>query len=244
MRKMCFVWIVLGVLSFNYIEAASPMTKVYLAEKWFHVVDKYTNKEKQDFILGVLIHDIGFLEGDADVYYNPDVTLKDIYEAENPFEAGFKFHSYVKHKKEILMEKWGVSRMITGFTDGNLYLFLKLLEDEVIYDPKFFASTSGYISLISIGEILTGIEVEKLAIWHGLLYKYLSARPSQSIRFLQKENRLHQDITIDSIDLWVAAIQFFSSNDKIKNYVKDLLSEFEDSFEYFKLKYDAARKNA
>lgn len=244
MRKIQVFWIVLVFLSFQHLGAASPMTKVYLAEKWFHVVDKYNNKEKQDFILGVLIHDIGFLEGDEDVYYNPDVTLKDIYESESPFEAGFKFHSYVKHKKGILMEKWGVPRLITGFNDSNLYLFLKLLEDEIIYDPKFFATTSGYISLISIGEILTGIEVEKLAIWHGLLYKYLSARPSQSIRFLYKENRIHQDITLESIDLWVAAIQFFSSNEKVKNYVKDLLADFEESFEYFKLKYDATKKNA
>ena len=106
-----------------------------------------------------------------------------------------------------------------------------------------FAQEQQTICSIATGEILTGIEIEKLAIWHGVLYKYFSSKPSESLLSLKQDKRIQMPVSDDTLDIWKVALLFFSKNDKIKTYLKDFLAEFETSFEFFKLKYLHEKNN-
>lgn len=238
--SMKFVWtaFVLGSIFFHFpAYSISIILKVSLAESWFNIVEKYTPKEKQEFILGALIWNISFLDSNETSEYEKGITLTEVYEEKNPFEAGLKFHSYLAEKKCNLIEKWGVFRLVTGIPSDQINLFFKLLEDETLYNRKISSKASSCLSSIVIGELLTGIEVEKLAIWHGILYKYLAAKPSETLITLKKDKRVKMPVSEDTLEIWKAALMYFSKNEKIKSYMSDLIGEFETSFEFFKLKY-------
>lgn len=225
------------------LHSVSVIMKTNLAEKWFEVTGKYSPKEKQEFVLGTLIQTITFLDSIDPSYYDNGVTLKEIYESDSAFDAGYKFHSYVCEKKQKLVDRWGVFHLISGIAQDQMHLFFKLLEDEILFDTKHCAKAASYLSSITTGEILTGIEVEKLAIWHGVLYKYFASKPSESLISLKQDKRIQMPISSETLDIWKAALLFFSKNDKIKTYLKDFIAEFDTSFEFFKLKYLHEKKH-
>lgn len=243
MKFMRFTFLLLSIFIFTTAYPVSVIFKVRLADRWFDITEKYNDREKQEFILGALIHNISFLDTSENDDFQPEVTLKDIYDTHSAFDAGYKFHSFLTEKKTKLIERWDIYRLITGIPQEQMSLFLKLLEDEMAFDVKLCAKASTFLSVISIGEIMSGVEVEKLAIWHGVLYKYLSSRPSESLISLKKDKRVNIPVSEDTIETWKSALLFFSKNEKIQTYLKDLIAEFETSFEFFKLKYELEKKS-
>ena len=127
--------------------------------------------------------------------------------------------------------------MISGVAKDKIYFFLQLLEDEILYAPLLCGKASSYLSGISEGEILAGIEVEKLAVWHGVMYKYFSQKPSNFVLSIEKDKRIAFPFSAAQGDLWRAALLIYSTHDKIREYLKDLIAEFEKDMEFFQLKY-------
>lgn len=214
------------------------IVQVKVAEDWFKVNEKYGKKDKQDFILGSLFQDRGLLEKIPTKDVNSTkIDLYHIFTTQDPFEAGGLFACYFKYKRDKVLKKWGVEQLITGIPKEKVYFFLQLLEDEIIYNPLLCGKASSYLSGISEGEILSGIQVEKLAIWHGVMYKYFSQKPSNFVLSIDKDKRMQFAFSAEQGEFWKAALLIYSNQEKIKEYLSDLLSEFDQEMEFFKMKY-------
>lgn len=233
-----FFWIVIGLFSISDLLAVGAITQVKLIEIWCNCFEeKYTQKEKQQFILGALFKNIEYLNDIShSIVWKKGVTLKDVYNARSAFEAGEKFSSYVHEKKLSIVKRWGIEQLITGISPEFIQLFLSLLEDETVHSVRVCMPAVSALSGISEEEILTGINIEQLVVWHGILYKYFKGKPSESLLLLKHDNRIRFPELDQTIDTWCQALVFFGANKKIQNYVNDMLLEFENSFEFFKLK--------
>ena len=222
----------------SHLFSLPAIVQVQVAENWFKVSEKYGKKDKQDFILGSLFQDRGLLEKipTKDVR-SSKIELSQIYTTLDPFEAGGLFASYFKYKRDKVLKKWGVEELITGIPKEKVYFFLQLLEDEIIYNPLLCGKASSYLSGISEGEILSGIQVEKLAIWHGVMYKYFSQKPSNFVLSIEKDKRMRFAFSTEQGEFWKAALLIYSNQEKIKEYLSDLITEFDQEMEFFKMKY-------
>jgi hypothetical protein len=230
--------IIVFFISISPFTLTGVLLDVKISESWMQTVDKYNSKQKQEFILGVLMNNIHFLD-EIPILRETEknVSLKQIFSTDDPFEAGSRFFHYIAEKREKTLQKWGVEEMIGVIPKNHLKVFISLLEDEVIYSKLLSGKASSYLSGISEGEILTGVRVEKLAIWHGVLYKFFSEKPSSSIMSLQKDKRLNFPISEESVQFWKTALIFYSQNKKIIDYVTDLQEELEKAYEIFSLKH-------
>lgn len=237
-RVLIFSLVILFSFLPKQAETTSLILQVVLVEKWFKTVQKYNTHQKQEFVLGALFHNISYLE---DLNYDPEInqniTLEDIASCEDPFKAGQIFYDYIVLKRDRLKERWSIYEHLTILPKDQRSSFLKLLEDELLYDPQTCVKAMGYLSSISDGEITTGIDIEKIAIWHGILYSYLGSKPSKALTKLKSDKRVNFSINAEGIDIWKAALVFLSTSEKIKNYLEDLLNEFDVAFELFRLKY-------
>lgn len=222
----------------EHLMALPATVQVHVAENWFKIIDGYGKKEKQDFILGMLFRDRELLkklpteEDKIEVF-----DLKKVYRAASAFEAGLNFSLYFRSKRASVLKKWGVEELISGISKEKICFFLQLLEDEITYAPLLCSKASSYLSGISEGEILAGIKVEKLAIWHGVMYKYFSQKPSNFVLSIEKDKRIEFSFSEAQGELWRAALLIYSNHPKIQDYMKDLFDEFEKDMEFFKLKY-------
>jgi hypothetical protein len=222
----------------EHLLALPATVKVHVAESWFKMIKGYGKKERQDFILGMLFCDRELLQTiPSDESKTEVVDLKKVYTSTSAFEAGLNFSAYFKHKRGQILKKWRVEELISGVAKDKIYFFLQLLEDEILYAPLLCGKASSYLSGISEGEILAGIEVEKLAVWHGVMYKYFSQKPSNFVLSIEKDKRIEFPFSSEQGDLWRAALLIYSAHDKIREYLQDLIAEFEKDMEFFQLKY-------
>lgn len=218
---------------------ALPATvQIHVAENWFKLINKYGKTEKQDFILGMLFHDRELLDRiPSETGKLKLIELTEVYTSPTPFEAGLNFSLYFRNKRDKILKKWGVEDLITGIGKDKIFFFLQLLEDEILYAPLLCGKASSYLSGISEGEILSGMKVEKLAIWHGVMYKYFSQKPSNFVLSIEKDKRIQFSFNEAQGELWRAALVFYSRHEKLREYVNDLIAEFDKDMEFFKLKF-------
>lgn len=220
------------------LQGLAPMLQVKLAHIWFETCDKYSARERQEFVLGSLINELPHLEKSHHTStYLEGVTLKDVFHAKTSFEAGRLYNHYLRALRKRHAERNSIYDLLHGIESEKKDFFLKLLEDELMYDRQLCIKACSYLSAISEGEILTGVKVDRLAIWHGVLYKYLGQKPSESIPLFKKDQRIKLDFTKEETEFWRAALLFFSSHKKIKEYVEDFMADVEISLEVFKLRY-------
>lgn len=220
------------------LQAMPATVKVFVAENWFKLMEKYGKKEKQDFILGMFFDDRELLDKipeDKDKLETCDLTQ--VYATTIPFDAGVNFSIYFKNKRQKILKKWRVEELISGIAKDKIFFFLQLLEDEILFSPLLCGKASSYLSGISEGEILSGMKVEKLAIWHGVMYKYFSQKPSNFVLSLDKDKRLQFSFSKEQGEIWRAALLIYSNHEKIKDYLNDLIAEFDKDIELFKLRY-------
>ncbi len=215
------------------LEAKSIMFQVLVAEKWFNTTEKYNASEKQDFILGLLFHNIEDSK-DGNKIFNSieeDITLEKIHADSSAFSAGFSFYSFVQNLKKKHAIRHNVYDQITGIEREYMTNFLELLEDEFVYDPKICAKAASHLSMISIGEIVTGIPIEDIAVWHGNLYNYLSIRPSENLHIIK-----NWQLSEEKRPILKAALIYLAAKNPIRVHLEDLLLAYDTTFEIFKLK--------
>lgn len=212
--------------------------KVQLAETWFKIDDHYKKKQRQEFILGALFGDIYLIQkGCQEKKIDVAITLKEVFEEKDPFTAGELFSSYVEAKRMKILSNWGVEEKIPTLGFITPSFFLKLLEDELLFSPLLSSKASSYLSAISEKELASSFSVEKLAIWHGVMYKYFSQKPSNLVLTLSQDKRFLYNLSEQQSEILRGALLFYASQDKFKNYSKELVEEIEESFEIFKIKY-------
>lgn len=219
-----------GILS-----AAAPVTHAYLSERFFTYFSDYTEEEKRSFMLGTLFPDIQYL-GEVsrhDTHWQ-HMSLEEVLEEPMPFMAGVKFHSYVDCVREEFVIDYQMYDKLAELVEHpqlqTLYLMLKLMEDEIVFEKQSWQEWFDSFQEIHEGELGRGISIPTIRKWHNLINVSLSNRPSAIIFLLNVANQGFLNISADEIAYWHKIYRSLVNSEVVQNYVEAMLEHFEEQF--------------
>jgi hypothetical protein len=225
-----FLCIFMVVMSSGF--CAGPILHAFLAEKWVGKCEKYNDQQKEDFLLGTLFPDIRYLGViSREETHETAVTLNELIQEKSAFIKGKKFHSFVDLMRANFAEKWDIHTEIKDIPREQRGMFLKLIEDEILYSKQAWNSICKSLTDIHEEEKNYNIAEEDLSQWHALLSFYFSFPPSRILQQLSKRKMGYLTIPAENIVLWNKLLPTFTKNEKIRSYIKNLLAEFEETFE-------------
>jgi hypothetical protein len=211
--------------------AAGPITHIYLADRWVESGATYKNEEMREFIIGNLFPDIRYLgEISREDTHEEGVTLDDIDNSNSPFLAGKRLHAYVDVFREACVEKWGVYNLVREFSHGHNANFLKLIEDEILYDriwPEFIIAC---LDELVEDEVATGVSTDCLLLWHLGLQTYFAQRPSQMLAQLAETGKGLYGMSPQTIAEWSELLPILAQQEELIQYVDDLSLQFNFAF--------------
>lgn len=230
--KLKFIgYIVLLIFATDAI-AAGPVTHAYLAQKWISSNEKYNNQEESSFIRGTLFPDVRYLGviSRKDTH-DMGLSLQDIKCDVSPFSKGKKLHSFVDEKREKFVVKSKIFDQLKN-VPGQKYMgtFLKLLEDEVLYQKGTWAKTRAALRVVDDSEMAYKIKTEEMMKWHLVLSAAFYMPPSKYLANRVKNKKDLFNIPIEIAKKWSEILPALAEDPNIKIYVNDLIKYFDDVF--------------
>lgn len=214
---------------FFELKAAMPMTHVYLAELWLEYNNpSYDNLQKREFILGNLFPDIRYLGNiSRNDTHEKGVTLNRIRNAESPFLAGKRLHSYIDEKREILVESLKIYPKLEEVIGNKKQLFtlLKLLEDSLLYDFIQRYEVVKYLTHTSNEELVLadGNDVLK---WHLFLSFYFTFSPKTTLNYAVASGKSFFGLTHDNLKVWYDNFEALKRSEFIQGYFRKMVKQF------------------
>jgi hypothetical protein len=212
--------------------AASPLFHVVVAEKWLTAFEDYNEDEKCAFFLGTLFPDIRYLAGlSRSTTHEYGFSLEQIRAIEDPFLKGIRVHVFVDDVREKFVERQEIIKILDE-TKGDKILYLKFLEDEILYSAREKGASlpiCHYLKQFDPAEF-TFTSQEILEEWHELLRGYLSTRPSRALSKLIANGRgfsnISPELTQDSCEVMLG----FRENEEAIKHVSSAIAEFDRIF--------------
>lgn len=214
--------------------AAAPVTHVVLAEKWIAKQEKFSDEQKKSFILGTLFPDIRYLGViSRNATHETGVTIQDLKATQPEFERGKRLHSFVDEVRENLVVKWKIYNLlcrIPGQRPGQKATFLKLVEDEILFQKRGWSDIRQYLTGLDEGEQKYKISDVDLHRWHQNQNQFFTAPPSKALAILVAKGQGFANIPLDMTEKWCKLIPKFAKDKRMQNYVRDLELEFDKAF--------------
>lgn len=212
------------------IEAAGPVTHAYLTRKFFISHPQYSPSAQQEFMRGTLFPDIRYLgHVSRTKTHFEEVTINDILEEPSPFIAGMKFHSWVDITRSHYVNAVRIGSALSTTIDPKLsYTYLKLLEDQLVYEKEGWDDCCGYLLEISPEELAYGMDKETIMRWHGMLALFFKSSPSTVltlVSYFGSGKEAH--ITRSEAVKWTALLPEDLKNPLFRDYVDALLADLE-----------------
>lgn len=174
-KKLIVILILMGLLS---LEAAAPVTHVYLTKRFFKAFPKYTKSEQNAFMVGTLFPDIRYLgEASRETTHFHGLSLHDVLSETDPFMAGVKFHSYVDEVREALLVEAKLYDKVREKVPLHTATFIKIAEDEILYQESYLSDVLVALITMYPQEREFNISDETLSKWHKVLTHYMVASP-------------------------------------------------------------------
>jgi len=213
-------------------QAAAPAMHVYLAEEFIQNY-KVSASDHSAFIVGTLYPDIRYA---ADIpraqTHEHNVSLQDICLVSNDyFNAGKKFHSYVDEKRERFAYRSHIYDVIKPVPIEYRATYLKLLEDEIIWDHVDRMDVILNLFHFSPDEKMATINEWDIFKWHVWLMLYFQHRPSEHLMSLAQDHKGWQNIPAEVIANWAVQLPAQVKDERIKKYVNQLTTYFQTQFE-------------
>jgi hypothetical protein len=218
-------------------EAAFPTTHLYFAEKWVAqkapvLLSKGHDFDHDEFILGNFFPDIRYMGGmTREETHEKNVTVEAIENSPSWFVAGMRLHAFVDDVREDCVQKWKIYPLIEPFSMGYRETFLKLIEDEILYDRVNISFALACLMPISEGEKATGISTKSIHKWHQRLCYYLGARPQHVLNALVWFKKGIFQIPPEVVKEWQRSLPVLAQLPELRDYVERLSSEFDKLFE-------------
>ena len=226
MNKIIFSFIFLFLTS---IEAAFPITHVYITRLYFKQFPKYNHEEQKAFYIGTLFPDIRYFgKCERNETHFDSVTLKEVLEETNPFIAGMKFHSYVDIVREELVVKENVYDRFKK--DPHFHTHLKAIEDEILSELGQYADISYMMGDILPDELNTGVSDAVIRKWHQALAFLFIASPSKALQVAALSGKGFIDISPEEIQEWSKTLKKESQEEEMQLWVKKLIAHFNELF--------------
>jgi hypothetical protein len=187
----------------------------------------YTPEQSKEFILGVLYPDVRYLQViDRDVTHEFNVSLEDVLGAETPFKAGVKLHCFIDEVRDRYIEETLAYQSLERFSQEHVHLFLKLIEDEILYNDPLVNKTKGCLDNIIDEEFVHGLTLHTMKTWHRVLSQYLSNPPGTILRRLRQFGLGMFGVNPEEIALWSRSIGQLVAED-FKEYIQGLTNLFD-----------------
>lgn len=221
------------VFATPFLSAAGPITHALLAEKWIKYREQYTPEQKKSFVLGTLFPDIRYLGViERDKTHEKNLALADLLAPQTEFTKGKRLHAFV----DELREKFIVNQKIYDTiktVPGQEYkaMFLKLLEDEILFSKQNWAPTLQSLATIDEEERKYNISEEHLQKWHRIQAMTFTQKPSEYLADLSAQNKGFGNVPIEITRQWIQILPKLAADAKMKQYVENMLQEFDKTFE-------------
>ncbi len=220
------------------LHAAAPVFHAMISEIY---LKQYPARDGQEFTIGTLFPDIRYLANiERKITHAKSMSLREIREEKNSFQAGLMLHSYVDIEREAFAEQYGIYAKIPKFS----YLdkktqwavkatLLKLIEDQVLYNCLECDKIIVYLSNTSL-EQLKYVSLKTAIEWHENQTHYLQVLPSN----LMREKLLNTEesswtIPRSCLEKFPSLIETLSKDQKIIDYVMDQIKHFQTIIEDF-----------
>lgn len=211
--------------------AAGPVCHAHLSERFLEHFPKYNQEERKAFLIGSLFPDIRYLSkiNRDDTHFDP-VSLQDVLEEPSAFMAGLKFHSYVDITREEYVVREKIYDQFADASIRNFCTFLKIVEDEVIFDRRTdWDDCVDMLTSIDPEELQWNINEATIRKWHDVLTLFFTV-PSSTVITLLKASSQEAGFVKEDLSCWSKYITLAAQNLKMQCYVSNLLDHFEEKF--------------
>jgi hypothetical protein len=238
MKKYFIFWIITIVSIITHISLipAGPVTHGLLGYLWLDQCGiHYSQKQQNNFIIGNLFPDIRHpAELPRNITHEVDISLADIYHQTDGFLAGKKFHAWVDDARESFMNperKQSLYALFSDVPESDLSLFVKFLEDEVLFSRANWNRVRSAITTINPNELKFPISITTLKEWHQLILDHFTYSPHAIFDQLAKANQPYGVIKPSIVNSWSKALSFYSQLPEVQCHVQDLMHYFKQKLQ-------------
>ncbi len=216
--------------------AAGPITHAVLADKWMAAHEQYDEEQRRDFIIGTLFPDIRYLGViSRNKTHEKGVTVSRLLEKQSAFTKGKRLHAFVDIAREKLVVKWKIYQKIKHIPgQSHKALFLKLLEDEILFaKPEFQEERQKiqkYLSYIHPEERDFDIAESALRKWHSRQSMAFSSSPSDYLSTMSFIRKSLGGVSPKILGEWSKAIEKLAQDEGMQKYVDDLVKEIDKQY--------------
>jgi len=213
-----------------FANAAGPLMHQILAEKWVNANEQYHESEVKEFIIGALFPDIRYLGVIArNQTHEQGLNASSLKEPASPFKKGMRHHALLDEVREQYVEQWNIYSELTSIPAQYRATFLKLIEDEILYQTHRFDSAA--LEEIVSEELNWGIAPSDIEKWHQYLKIYFSMPPSHLILLAASANREVFGVPAEELRYWIALLPSFAESKLMKEYVERLVETVESQMD-------------
>lgn len=201
--------------------AAAPTTHVYFSKLW---MEKHPVVDEQKFMIGTLFPDIRYLGTlSREETHEKNVTKKLILDTKCSFTAGKFLHSYLDVKREKYIKKQKIKSHLSGIEKKLQVLFLKLLEDEILWDQRSWEDTLAALKVIYPEEIALGVDEKTVLLWHEKMSVCLVQRPSQYLKQLKNKGEGFLQADKEVVSEWCELLPLYAQEPFFINYTHSMI---------------------
>lgn len=226
-----FITTLLFSCFFAHLSGAAPITHFYTADLWLEKNPVATESAQNAFFVGCLFPDIRYL-GTISRHetHEKDVTAKKIRNTVSPFRAGMLHHAMVDERREHYIKKNNTMRSLNKIPKKMQVLFLKLLEDEVLWVQELGTRAQEALAVIEEEEVLIGVELSTVELWHETMIKYFNQRPSDFLKALAEKDQGFLKADSKTIKEWSRLLPIYAKYPWVRSYVEGMVADLEKVF--------------
>lgn len=201
---------------------AAPVLHVLLA---LLALTKLPHLDPKKFIIGTSFPDIRYLGViEREKTHNKKATWQSIQDESCSFKAGMDFHALVDRMREKYLKKHGVYEEILPWKFRSQCM--KFAEDRMIYDlisDEEWQIIASYFDTILTEERQFNIGEKYLKVWHGILQKYCSSKPSFDLIMQIIQNSALETFMTLEIQQKITELE---NNERYKKLIFQFYNEF------------------
>lgn len=220
------------ILVFMRVSGAAPGVHVLFAQLWMEKHGRDTeHQEDLAFIAGTLFPDIRYLGTlDRKETHIKHVTLASMRSEKNAFSAGLRLHSYVDEQREAFVKKYKIKKRLKGIPKKRRVLFLKVLEDEILWDRLQTERALLAMEKIYKEEIAAGADLPTIEKWHQEMDLYFRQRPSMLLQSLAREEKPFISLNAQEVSAWACLIPLYAREEVFMLYANEMIALVSQKF--------------
>lgn len=206
----------------GFVNAAAPATHVVFAEMWLDANHIHDPIVRSEFIVGTLFPDIRYLGTiDRDQTHESKITPEKIRNADTYFRGGMRLHVFVDVKREKFIKKYGTYSHLNDIPKDLRVLFLKILEDEILWNDCEWSRIIEMLQVIYPEQLLY-VDQGIAEYWHQKMSLSLGQRPSLFLKQLADNNQGFLKADAETIKLWAEILSDYAADPYFIKYTYNL----------------------